>query len=50
MPSGARAAEFGPPQCSTDPHWTTVNVDSYNSKLMVSVGPSHNSATSISPT
>ncbi|MGA8744677.1 MAG: hypothetical protein WB507_02285 [Solirubrobacterales bacterium] len=35
---GHKRAEFGPPQCSSDPDWTTVNVDSYNSKLMVSVG------------
>ena len=29
---------FGPPKCSGDPEWTTFNVDSYDSKLMVSVG------------
>ena len=29
---------FGPPQCSGDPSWTTIDVDSYNSKLMVSIG------------
>jgi hypothetical protein len=29
---------FGPPECSADPNWTTVNVDSYDSSLMVSVG------------
>jgi hypothetical protein len=31
-------APFGPPQCSGDPSWTTIDVDSYNSKLMLSVG------------
>jgi hypothetical protein len=35
---GHRQPKFGPPQCSSDPDWSTVNVDSYNSKLMVSVG------------
>jgi hypothetical protein len=29
---------FGPPECAGDPGWTTIDVDSYNSKLMVSVG------------
>ncbi len=29
---------FGPPECAADPSWTTIDVDSYNSKLMVSVG------------
>ncbi len=29
--------KFGPPTCSGDPEWTTFNVDSYDSKLMVSV-------------
>ena len=29
---------FGPPECSGDPSWTTIDVDSYNSKLMVSIG------------
>jgi hypothetical protein len=28
---------FGPPECSADPGWTTIDVDSYNSKLMVSI-------------
>ncbi len=29
---------YGPPECSGDPSWTTIDVDSYNSKLMVSIG------------
>ena len=29
---------FGPPECAGDPGWSTIDVDSYNSKLMVSVG------------
>lgn len=29
---------FGPPGCSGDPEWTTINVDAYDSKLMVSAG------------
>ena len=37
-PPQHKLPRFGPPQCSADPDWTTVNVDSYNSKLMVSVG------------
>jgi hypothetical protein len=37
-PPGHTLPMFGPPQCSGDPDWTTINVDSYSSKLMVSVG------------
>ncbi len=39
-PPGHTMAPFGPPQCSGDPDWTTIDVDSYNSKLMVSIGAS----------
>ena len=38
MHTGTRTADIRAPECSSDPDWTTVNVDSYDSSLMVSVG------------
>lgn len=37
-PPGHKLPKFGPSPCTGDPPWSVTNVDSYNSKLMVSVG------------
>ena len=37
-PPAHKLPKYGPPQCSADPDWTVINVNSYDSKLEVATG------------